>query len=309
MQQTRERQEKFGKIIYNPRIDRFTLEAETPESYSDFCKSELSAPLTVHWLVTLKCNARCKYCYERDFLLSPGAEEDILSREEISSFLRDFSTAGGFRIYLTGGEPTLNPNLPFIIRAAYDYGLKSVVNSNGLYFPDEAYKSVKECGARLSLSLDSHIREIHNESRNQDSYDSLVKLIDSAAKDFVDLRVISVFQNASPDYWHEFGNFLQEKGVRSWFIQPLVGMEVPVDLEDRLNSELPRMCTRVLPAIFDSFFYILPNGDVASYAFQKKNIYGNVGTDSLQAIWEKVPNKTILDYRGLLHMKFRRTRK
>lgn len=309
MQQIKERQEKFGKIVYNPCTDKFTLEAETPDDPQAFYNSELSAPLTVHWLTTLKCNARCKYCYERDYLLSPRAEEDILSEGEINRFLKDFSAAGSFRIYLTGGEPTLNPNLPFIIQTAYDYGLKSVVNSNGLSFPDEVYQAVKDCKVRLSLSLDSHVREIHNESRNQNSYDSLVKLIGHAAKDFVDLRVISVYHNADISYWIEFGKFLQHKGVMSWFIQPLIGIDVPNKLESQLNSEIGSMYIRALPAIFDSFFYVMPNGEVASYPFQKKNIYGNVRADSIRDIWRKVPNKTVRDYSGLLHLNFRRERK
>jgi len=295
----RERQEKFGKITYDPSKDRFTLDVGVPMD-SDFYESELSAPLTVHWLITMKCNARCDYCYEKDYLLHPDQEEDVLSREEIDKFLRDFSGSGGFRTYLTGGEPTLNPHLPFIVRQAESHGLKSVVNSNGIDFPEEVYDAVKDCNSRLSLSLDSHIKETHNQLRNQDSYDSIVTVLDKAKLDSLDVRIISVLQNTNQSYWQEFGKFLQEKGVGSWFIQPLVGMEVPGDLEESL-SDL-EMNIRILPAIFDSFFYIMPNGYVVPYAFQKRNSYGNVRVDSIKDIWEKVPKKTVRDYLGLLHL-------
>jgi MoaA/NifB/PqqE/SkfB family radical SAM enzyme len=304
MLSTTERKESFGKIIFNPYEDRFILEADMPKDLIKFYKNELSAPLTVHWLVTMKCNARCKYCYERNFLLSNSKQEDLLSKDEITSFLKDFSSSGGFRVYLTGGEPTLNPNLEFIIRTAYSNGIKMVVNSNGLSFSDNVYQAIKDCQARLSLSLDSHVKEIHNKSRNQDSYDSLVRLIDKAAADSVDIRVISVFQNQDYNHWLEFGKFLQDKHVNIWFIQPLTGSEVPQGLEKMLKKDLKEINIRVLPAIFDSFFYLMPNGEVVPYAFQKKNVYGNVRKESIKEIWKRVPKKTIGDYLGLLHINF-----
>ena len=122
------RKESFGEIEYLPDKDKFFL--TTDKRIEEIANEKLSAPLTAHWITTMKCNARCPYCYELAFLLKKKDEEKILSEKEITKFIDDFANAEGFRLYLTGGEPTLNPNLPFIIREAYKHQIKCVINSN-----------------------------------------------------------------------------------------------------------------------------------------------------------------------------------
>jgi len=84
--------------------------------------------------------------------------------------LDDLERSFVFRIYITGGEPTLNPNLEFILRTAYSKGVKTVVNSNGIHIPGEVYSALVETESRLSLSLDSYVRERHDQKRKQRSY-------------------------------------------------------------------------------------------------------------------------------------------
>ena len=64
--------------------------------------------------VTDRCNFRCLYC-----MPLAGVEwlpkADILSYEEISDVVRQLAPLGLRRIRLTGGEPTLRPDLPRLI--------------------------------------------------------------------------------------------------------------------------------------------------------------------------------------------------
>lgn len=306
MTSKRTRKEAFGTIEYSLDNDTFNLESiRSLESIKDW---ELSAPLTLHWMVTLKCNARCPYCYLLPNLLKPSDKEETIEVDSIRKFIKDFSNSGGFRLYLTGGEPTLNPLLSDIINIAHENNVKTIVSSNGINIPETVYRAIKENGSRLSLSLDSHIKEIHDSARKQKSYDSIIGCIDKCVRDGVDLRVISVQKDENESYWTDFGGFLANKGVKNWFVQKIIDKKEQTSenslLEQRLREKIPQMRIRVLPAIYHSFLYVLPNGDVGRDVLTDKEvIYGNVKSDSIESIWEKAENKTVSDHLGILRYK------
>jgi len=95
------RDEQFGKITYEPESD--TFQAYSAMDQEQTLEQKLSAPLTLHWLLTMKCNARCPYCYELPFLLRPSSGEDALDESTSKKFIEDYASMGGFRLYLTGG--------------------------------------------------------------------------------------------------------------------------------------------------------------------------------------------------------------
>ena len=65
--------------------------------------------------VTDRCNFRCLYCMPQEGLpWLPKAE--ILSYEEIGEVVRQLAPLGLRRIRITGGEPTIRPNLDELIR-------------------------------------------------------------------------------------------------------------------------------------------------------------------------------------------------
>jgi cyclic pyranopterin phosphate synthase len=65
--------------------------------------------------VTDRCNFRCRYCMPLEGLpWLPKA--DILSYEEIAEIVRQLAPLGLRRIRLTGGEPTIRPELATLVR-------------------------------------------------------------------------------------------------------------------------------------------------------------------------------------------------
>jgi len=299
--QMRTRQEAFGTIIYNKAQDTFALESSWP--VNEILMQPLSAPLTLHWITTLKCNARCPYCYELPSLLKKTDNEKILSPEECARFINDYASAGGFRLYLTGGEPTMHPFLPEIIRLGHEQGLSSVVNTNGITMPEDIYASMKKYKARLSVSLDSDVADIHETVRKQHSYDSLVALIERAACDDIPVRVITVLSEKNSEGMLRMGEYLQRLGAQSWFLQPLTGECASSDIEKELRGKLPGMRVRVLPAIYDSFFYLLPDGSTGRSLWNKeREIYGKVQDNPIKELWYKHPTRFVKDQTGLLRI-------
>ena len=106
--------------------------------------------------VTDRCNFRCIYCMPKDGLQwLPKAE--ILSYEEITAIVRQLSTLGLRRLRITGGEPTIRPDLESLVRQlrAID-GIEDIaLSTNGAKLPALA-RSLREAGLdRVNMSADS----------------------------------------------------------------------------------------------------------------------------------------------------------
>jgi cyclic pyranopterin phosphate synthase len=106
--------------------------------------------------VTDKCNFRCLYCMPHEGLdWLPKSE--ILSYEEIHGIVRRLADHGLSRIRITGGEPTIRPDLDILIRklrsitAIQDIAL----STNGVRLPLLA-QSLRDAGLdRVNISVDS----------------------------------------------------------------------------------------------------------------------------------------------------------
>jgi cyclic pyranopterin phosphate synthase len=106
--------------------------------------------------VTDRCNFRCVYCMPKEGLQwLPKAE--ILTYEEIVEVVRQLAPLGLRRLRITGGEPTIRPDLESLIRQ-----LKSVpeiediaLSTNGAKLPQMA-RSLRDAGLdRVNMSADS----------------------------------------------------------------------------------------------------------------------------------------------------------
>ncbi len=106
--------------------------------------------------VTDRCNFRCVYCMPVDGLpWLPKAE--ILTYEEITEIVRQLAPLGLRRLRITGGEPTIRPDLVTLIRM-----LRAVpeiedisLSTNGVRLPDLA-PSLRAAGLdRVNMSSDS----------------------------------------------------------------------------------------------------------------------------------------------------------
>ena len=106
--------------------------------------------------VTDRCNFRCLYCMPSEGL-QWLPKSDILSYEEIADVVGQLAPLGLRRLRITGGEPTIRPNLDELIRllravpAVEDIAL----STNGVRLPQVA-ALFREAGLdRVNISADS----------------------------------------------------------------------------------------------------------------------------------------------------------
>ena len=106
--------------------------------------------------VTDRCNFRCSYCMPLEGLpWLPKA--DILSYEEIAEVVRQLAPMGLRRVRITGGEPTIRPQLATLVRmlraipAVEDIAL----STNGVRLPEMARELADAGLDRVNMSSDS----------------------------------------------------------------------------------------------------------------------------------------------------------
>jgi GeoRSP system radical SAM/SPASM protein len=119
-----------------------------------------SAPITVNWAITNKCNFGCDHCYSR----SDTTEE--LDSEMVNTILDKLSKAKVFSVNFGGGEPLLRKDLMEIARRAADLGFAVSMNSNGFLIDRDMARKLKEAGfSKVGISIDSPIQEVHDKFR------------------------------------------------------------------------------------------------------------------------------------------------
>jgi len=93
-------------------------------------------------LFTGGCNFRCPYCHNSTLILHPDEEQQI-PEEEIFTFLR--KRQGILEgVCITGGEPTLQPDLKKFIRQIKNLGYLVKLDTNG-YRPEVVRELLDAC--------------------------------------------------------------------------------------------------------------------------------------------------------------------
>jgi cyclic pyranopterin phosphate synthase len=106
--------------------------------------------------VTDRCNFRCVYCMPPEGL-EWLPKRDILSYEEITSIVAQLAPLGLRRLRVTGGEPTIRPDLHVLIRMlrAVD-GIEDIaLSTNGVRLPQIAGELSAAGLDRVNISADS----------------------------------------------------------------------------------------------------------------------------------------------------------
>ncbi|HYW29877.1 MAG TPA: GTP 3',8-cyclase MoaA [Gemmatimonas sp.] len=106
--------------------------------------------------ITDRCNFRCRYCMPAEGL--PWLPKDgILSYEEIASLVGQLAPLGLRRLRITGGEPTIRPQLDRLVAMLKAVpGVEDIaLSTNGVRLPELAPALVAAGLDRVNISADS----------------------------------------------------------------------------------------------------------------------------------------------------------
>ncbi|HTL95670.1 MAG TPA: radical SAM protein, partial [Gemmatimonadaceae bacterium] len=106
--------------------------------------------------VTDRCNFRCLYCMPAEGL-EWLPKRDILTYEEITAIVAQLAPLGLRRLRITGGEPTIRPDLVSLVRLLRAVpGIEDIaLSTNGVRLPEMA-PALADAGLdRVNMSADS----------------------------------------------------------------------------------------------------------------------------------------------------------
>lgn len=112
------------------------------------------------WLeVTGLCNEFCDHCYADS---SPKGTHGTMTVADWTNVIDQLSGMGALDVQFIGGEPTLYPRLPELIRHAHSSGLSVEVFSNMTHIRPELWETFTDCGVKLATSYYSDAAEEHD---------------------------------------------------------------------------------------------------------------------------------------------------
>jgi cyclic pyranopterin phosphate synthase len=199
-----------------------------------------------------RCNLRCTYCMPAEGL--PWlSKQEVLTVDEIDRLVRLMAGLGVREVKLTGGEPTVRPELVEIVARlrSVEPALDLSITTNG-YLLDRLATPLKEAGLdRATVSCDSLLRHRFAEMTRRDALDRVLAGLHAARRAGLDPVKVNcvVIGGTNEDEAVSFAHLARETGVEVRFIEymPLDADRawerdrvVPSrDLHDRIEAAFP----------------------------------------------------------------------
>ncbi len=228
--------------------------------------------------VTDRCNLRCIYCMpEEGIKLFPHHE--ILTYEEIIKIVRASKQVGIDTIRITGGEPLIRKNLPYLIEKINEIeGIKDLaITTNGILLWKLLPQLTKAGLKRVNISLDSLKRERFFKITRQDALDDVLKSIEKCLEaSLMPIKInMVVIKDINHDEILDFVKFTEKKPIIVRFIEYM-----PWGSIDKWDKERVIKATEIKDIIEKEFGKLLPvsaisKGPAVNYYIQ--GFKGNIG--------------------------------
>ena len=178
-------------------------------------------------IFTQGCNFRCHFCYNPMLVLPrKGGDEknkkekgfSPLSTEDLFLFLKErFGRLEG--VVITGGEPTLHPDLPSFIKKIKDIGYLVKLDTNGTN-PEMVSQLIKDklidyIAMDLKAPIDKY-EETVSVKLDWDNIKKSVKIVSKSGLPY-EFRTTVVPGLLVKEDFHKMGEFI--KGAGKWYLQ------------------------------------------------------------------------------------------
>ena len=173
----------------------------------------------VFFHVLTRCNLHCRHCY-----INPEQHgRQRLPVERIERWLAIFSDRSpGANLILLGGEPTLHPDLPRVVRRGRELGFASItIDTNGYLFHNILDRVTPAEVDVFSFSLDGATAETNDRLRGKGSYVAGLNGIRRARTKGFRTSLIYTVSCANLHELPAMGPLLEDLGVERFFIQVL----------------------------------------------------------------------------------------
>ena len=251
------------------------------------------SPFLAQMVVIRRCNLSCGYCSEYDKTSEPVPVELLEAR------LRKLKELGTFGISLTGGEPTMHPDIARVISMSRKLRFyRTSMITNGFFLQPKLIETLNNAGLqRVQLSIDG----VEGNETTQKVLNNLKKRL-QWLRDYAKFEVVisAVIGACPPEEAEQVISFVKQLGfnARVLLVHDSQG-QLKLSKEDlrafvKLVEKLPRKWPE-----FSSYRNELVHGRPASFKcragsrYLYLDEYGNVNWCSqTRSIW----SKPLLDY-------------
>lgn len=199
------------------------------------------------------CNLRCPYCHNPDLVLTKDNGKYISEKEFFEFLLSRKGKLDG--VCITGGEPTLYPNLTNLIRRIREMGFLVKLDSNGTVpeilklllrekLLDYVAIDIKNAPTRYAETCGADVIEQVKKS---------AALLKNSNIDY-EFRTTVCHPFHSPDGMQEIGRWLH--GAKRYFIQPFV------DSDNLLGSGISAMAKPELKTLLKAVKPYIPAAEL-----------------------------------------------
>ncbi|MDR3671405.1 MAG: radical SAM protein [Holophaga sp.] len=187
------------------------------------CPDHLQGTCCVVLELTRRCDLACRFCFA-----DAGGREPDPGLDQVKAWLAQLAEPGRTLVQLSGGEPTLRPDLPEIIAAARAAGCRHVqLNSNGLRLGEDPGYARALAQAGLSfvfMQFDGTEDAIHERLRGRPLLAAKLRAIDHCAAQNLGVTLVPTVVPGVND--HDIGALLRfaiarAPAVRGVHFQPV----------------------------------------------------------------------------------------
>lgn len=194
------------------------------------------------------CNLCCPYCHNAE-LISPHYAGEKISQTELMSFL-DLRKGKIDGVCISGGEPTLNPELPELIKAVRKKGFSVKLDTNGTN--PEMLKKLIDGKLIDYAAMDIKNSRIHY---NETCGAEVLPQVEKSVRHLINGNIDYEFRTTVCKPLHTLSDMkdigLWLKGAKRYFIQQFVdsGNVSDKDLSPFSPEEMKQLENAVLPYI------------------------------------------------------------
>lgn len=276
-----------------------TLASQPASSQRDAFAVGLSAPLSVCWDITSRCNDDCAFCFR------VLGQHDLTLRQH-RAILAKLIQARVRKVSFIGGEPLLVRHLPTLLEEAHGAGLVTSVVTNGILL-EQRWRDLVASVDWITLPIDGSNEQIQTQMTRRGEHLTLVRTLVKMLKETktkVKINTVVGCHNIS-DLSH-IAQLVNELDVQRWKVFQFVpirgyaaqnAQQFAVADQEFLNAvnnavKYIRNPDRCLVTVADrdylrnNYFSIMPDGRVKVTVNLHDEVLGSLLQLDVMDIWQ-----------------------
>lgn len=163
-------------------------------------------PLSGTFELTSRCNFRCEMCYVHDECHS----SDALSTDQWLNLAQNVKKAGTLFILLTGGEPLLREDFPYLYTEIKKMGFMVSINTNGSLLHKHFDLFSKYPPSRVNVSLYGADDETYNQLCKTSKFTQVIENVKTLKNMGISVKLNTVFTDKNSSQYKEIIDIAEE---------------------------------------------------------------------------------------------------